>query len=268
MKFNALSLFVLCGFCLGLLGQAQGLFAEADSTAADLTLLNRQYAEALSLPETEQSTALHTIAQQYQKILDRQSSPSAFLYYNCGTLYLKIQNYGQAIYCLKKAYKLNPNDQRIVDHLHRALMQAKVQMPPQDDMSLALWGQRFWSALTVMQWQVMLFAFSLGCAVFFVFRGKSKPRAFIFLTSIGLVLMGVALARDQNIGIQKEVILFSAQNPRSGLGPQYPGILSDSTNLPAGSSGKLLREESGWYEVNWNGHSRGWIPKNTAGLVF
>jgi hypothetical protein len=57
-------------------------------------------------------------------------------------------------------------------------------------------------------------------------------------------------------------------NPHSGLGPQYPGILKKGHVLPAGSSGTILREQSGWKEIAFSQDQRGWIPKASAQEIY
>ena len=244
---------------------------DAQSPSQDKALLesiNQQYASVLALPESQQKEKLQGLIAQLVQVIERQEAPSSHLYYNLGTLYLKTENYGQAIFQLKKAYRLNPNDQRIVDHLNRALLQAKIDTNSKAELSLALWLQRFWGGLTVLQLQSLLLLLCFGSVLIFLIKGKRKPKWGVLLSFFILLMLILAWLRSENLGIQKEVILLAEQNPRAGLGLQYPGILADRAVLPSGSMGQLLREDSGWYEVLWGDKGRGWVPKSDAGLVY
>ena len=266
IPLNLRSAFLSVGFILLTLP-----WLEAQSPSQDkalLEMINQQYASVLALPEAQQKEKLQGLIAQLLQLIERQEAPSSQLYYNLGTLYLKIENYGQAIFQLKKAYRLNPNDQRIVDHLNRALLQAKVDSNSKVELSLALWLQRFWGALTVQQLQSLLLLLCFVALLIFIFKGKRKPKWCVLLSFLMLLMLVLAWLRAENLGIQKEVILLVEQNPRTGLGLQYPGILADRAVLPSGSMGQLLREDSGWYEVLWGDKGRGWVPKSDAGLVY
>ena len=257
-----LSIFVFCGL------PAQ---AKAQSNAESkifLENIHQQYANILALSDLQQKEKIKVLEAQLTQYMEHEAAPSAYLFYNLGTMYLKTEDYGHAIYNFKKAYLLNPNDQRIVDHLHRALLQAKVSAESKDDLSLMLWAQKFWSSISVLDLQVALMSLSVFFGVYFMVRGQRSPRSFWVMVLAMALLSSLCIMRSENVGIAKEVVLLKEQNPRTGLGLQYPGLLADNAELPSGSSGKLIREDSGWYEVLWGDKGRGWVPKSVAGVVY
>lgn len=237
---------------------------KADFPSLSLEELHRKYASILKVedPETQQAQ-LKDCFQQYRQLCRQLPDLSAHLHYNLGTMALKCQEYGYAIFHLKSAYALNRSDSRILEHLERAKRQAKVAITNPQPQNLSTWLSQLWNQIPSLFWQVLTLAFSILGLAAAIFK-KNSYAVFAF------VLFGLSVAagyaRSQDIGVTKEAVLMSTYNPRSGLGPQYPGVLNGD-GLKAGNLGRVLRQDAGWVEVLWYDAKRAWVPANVVNII-
>jgi tetratricopeptide (TPR) repeat protein len=249
----------MCLCLFSILGQA--LHANT-SPKEQVQVLNKEYADILANKDVdEQRSRLVTLITKYES-LAKQVSASAHLHYNLGTLHLKLENYGPAIFHLKSAYRMNSDDTRIANHLQRASRQAKVALEPQGEKSFDAWTHGLWQAIPASVWGFLAMALALVTTALSFLQKRIKP---IIVTCLCLSLSAFVLAelRDDQMGISKEAVLQSNYNPHSGMGPSYPGIMSGE-GLKAGNMGKVIRQESGWLEVQWYDAKRGWVPREVV----
>ena len=228
--------------------------------------LHEAYAQILSKEDSEDTQpSLEQLATRYETMV-QSVPPSAHLYYNLGTLYLKLESYGKAIYYLKSAYQLDSSDVRITEHLQRASRQASVALSPPQQGNFQGWVNGFWESVPSKFWLIHFFIFSILATIWGVLKRRINGVAVILLV-LSFGALGLGVARQQHMGILQEVVLLNSYNPHTGMGPQYPGIMAGH-GLKAGNVGSVLRQDSGWYEVRWYDAQRGWVPAEEIKVVL
>lgn len=238
------------------------------SSSLELLQLHRDYTEALSLKdEKEQTQAITKVRQAYQRHVMATDRPSSSLHYNLGTLHLKLEEYGPAIYHLKLAHQKDPNDTRVVDHLQRAASQASVPIVEKDQTLVGGWAQDTWEAVPVLGLQIFLIAISFIGLVFVIIGPSPRKLSRWFAFTFGVLLVStITMIRQSEWGISEEVVLMENFNPRSGVGLSYPGILEEG-ELKSGHSGTLLRRQGDWIEVSWYESGKGWAPASRVSEI-
>jgi tetratricopeptide (TPR) repeat protein len=238
----------------------------ADPSGMDLKQAQLSYEKALTLEGESQSHELQRAKQLYKKAL-LGSENHAYLHYNLGTVYLKLKEYGWSIYHLEQAYALNNDDERIVGNLERARLLAGVQGQNQEEQNVSQIFSATWSELSPKVLQIFAIILSLTLSLFTMTKGTCKRAAILW---IGLIicssLLYLAQVRSQGQWMDKKAVLLKADNPRSGIGLSYPGLLKNG-QLKEGSTGKLIRSEQGWVQVQWSQNIRGWVEANKVGLI-
>ncbi len=197
-----------------------------------------------------------------------QSSPDhAYLHYNLGTILLKLKDFGPSIYHLQQAYNLNGDDQRIVGNLQRARLLAGIKGQKEEEAQLSQVFTSTWSELSPKLLQSIAILFGLLCTFGLLKKGLG-PFAVNLIASLLIcsVFIFLANARANSQWTPKMAVLLEKENPRSGLGLSYPGLLKDDFLKP-GSSGKIIREEQGWIQVLWEQGPRGWVESHKIGIV-
>ena len=240
--------------------------SHADFSSLELKDAQRTYEQALTLEGDAASTEFNKAKSIYLKAL--QSSPNnAYLHYNLGTILLQLKDYGPSIFHLQQAYALHNDDPRIVGNLQRARLLAGLQGKQTQDLQLSQIFSTTWSELSPKVLQSMAIALSLLLTIWLSFRGIGKAGVKLWLSlALISVMLFLANAHTQSLWMPKTAILLTAENPRSGLGTSYPGLLKEGT-LKAGSYGLLIREVQGWAEVEWEQGPRGWVKADKIGVV-
>ena len=243
-----------------------GLWASAAST--ELSELQQRYLGRLG-DSSAASSDFAAIAKDYATVMKREKRDTPLHHYNAGTMFLKGEDYGHAIAHLSQAFAMEPNDQRIVDHLRRAHLQGGIEMESSQQLGLLNWIKSFWKRTLPLHWQVLACLCSIAALVLGFVPSLGGSKLTVGALCFGTVFfLGTALLHQSGIGIERKGILTHAYNPRSGLGPQYPGILRQEDTMAAGSAATILREQSGWKEVLFSGGQRGWLPKEKLREIF
>jgi len=224
------------------------------------------YEQALTLEGDAATAEFNKAKSIYLKAL--QGSPdNAYLHYNLGTILLQLKDYGPSIFHLQQAYALHNDDQRIAGNLQRARLLAGLQGKQVEDQQLSQIFSTTWSELNPKALQSMAIVLSLLLTIWIGFKGIGKAGIKLRLSlSLVSLLIYLANAQTQGLWMPKTAILLSAENPRSGLGTNYPGLLKEGT-LKAGSYGLFIREVQGWAEVEWEQGPRGWVKADKIGVV-
>lgn len=247
------------------LSQANAATDLSASTTAQATALHEAYAQVLIKEDSEEThVQLEQLATRYEN-LSKSVTPSAHIYYNLGTLYLKLEAYGKAIYYLKSAYQMNSSDVRIADHLQRASRQASVALSPPQQGSFQSWLNGFWENVPSAVWMGGFLLFSLLVTLSSIAKQRLNGVS-VILGLISFSILALGLAREQQMGVRQEVVLLNEYNPHAGMGPQYPGIMAGQ-GLKAGNVGRILRKNSGWFEVLWYDAERGWVPRKEIEVI-
>lgn len=177
--------------------------------------------------------------------------------FNLGTIHLYLENHGKAIFHLKQAHYMDANNQKIVTNLMKAvkLSGATVFTPSPSSFGETLLS--YWKNSSTLFWQLSCLLLSILFLLRNIVLKKKFPAYIIGLIVISLFSI-VAIARQQGAFIKPETVLMQAYNPKSGLSDRYPGVFEE--NLNSGSCGVIIREQSGWAEVQWHQGNRGWVP--------
>ena len=238
----------------------------SDTSPLELKEAQLLYEKALELQNDEAEQKLMRAKNIYKKALNTDSN-KAYLHYNLGTVYLKLKDYGPSIFHLQQAYALNNNDKKIVGNLQRAKLLAGLQGVEDESKELNDFLTTIWTEINpkLLQSLAILTAVLFSAWMFLKGLGPAASHLWISIVLCS-VLLYLAYAHSNGLWIDQTTILLTSENPRSGLGSSYPGLLKDDTLKP-GSSGKLVREEQGWVEVHWRQGIRGWVKKEKVGIL-
>lgn len=240
--------------------------SHSEPSGMDLKQAQLSYEEALTLEGEAQTQKLHRAKQLYKKAL-LGAEDHAYLHYNLGTVYLKLRDYGWSIYHLEQAYALNNDDERIVGNLERARLLSGVQGQNESEQNVSQIFSATWKELSPKALQCFAIVLSFTLCLFMILKGLGKGGIYLWITILSSsLLLYLASARTQGLWMDKKAVLLEADNPRSGIGLSYPGLLKDDL-LKAGSTGTLIRREEGWVQVQWSPNLRGWVEADKVGLV-
>lgn len=240
------------------------LFSEP--SGMDLKEAQLSYEKALTLEGEPQTRELQRAKQLYKQAL-LGAEDHAYLHYNLGTVYLKLKEYGWSIYHLEQAYALNNDDERIVGNLERARLLAGVQGQNEEEQNVSQIFSATWKELSPKFLQGFAIILSLALSIFMMIKGLGRGAALLWVSLIVCsAILSLAQARSQGKWLDKKAVLLEEDNPRSGIGFSYPGLLKDE-QLKKGSTGTFIRSEQGWVQVQWSPNLRGWVEANKVGLI-
>ncbi len=188
-----------------------------------------------------------------------------YLEFNLGTIYLYLEDFGKAIYHLKKAHKLEPNDNRIVSNLMRAGRITNTPLFAKVDNGFSNVFTRYWSKTSIAFWQYGMMLVSVLILIKVIFSKKNHLSSKCIYTIIILSFGLCVFLKSSGLGDVQEVVLLQQYNPKSGFGERYPDILSE--DLVPGACGTINRSESDWVEIKWHGGFSGWVPLSKIALI-
>jgi len=209
-----------------------------------------------------------TAVDQYQTLLEK-GTLSAAVYYNLGNAYFRLGNLGEAIWCYRKALKLNPTDKETEENLEFARLYQVDKIGEQKSFFLLLLftslprvlGLGLLSWLVTLVWWLALASLLL----FFVYRKRSKIiKTLMLATLLLLVWFGSSLwsgakAEEKKVG----VVLAGQAEAKSGPGEDYISLFTVHQGLEC----EVEEERADWYLIYLSNGSRGWVPAKALGLV-
>lgn len=209
-----------------------------------------------------------TAVDQYRTLLEKENV-SAAIYYNLGNAYFRLGNLGEAIWCYRKALKLNPTDPETKENLEFARLYQVDKIGEQKSFFLLslLTSLPKVLGLGLLSWSVTL-VWWLALAsllLFFVYRKRSKIiKALMLATLLLLVWFGLSLWSGAKAEQKKvAVVLASQTEAKSGPGEDYISLFTVHSGLEC----QIEEERGGWYLIYLSNGSRGWVLAKALGLI-
>lgn len=205
----------------------------------------------------------------YESLLDK-DKVSAEVFYNLGNSYFKLKNIGRAILNYERALRLIPRDRdiRLNLGLARSMAVDKIDVSEKGfilNVILFLYRRMNIDELTMLVLTMYLVVILvLIFSIFFVAKRK------IIFYNIGILIAPLILfsifliskIHSENF-VEKAVILAEKINVRSG--PKEDYLLQFS--LHEGTIVRVVKERQSWYEIDLSRDLRGWLPKDSVGII-
>lgn len=233
--------------------------------ADEISELMNRYRSIVSseMNAEEKQKAFTRLAEQLEAAYPKTDELYPVLDYNIGTLYLKADRPGPAIYWLKRAM-LHSDDPRISANLLRAGHIGGVDVKPPEAQSASDYLSRIWAGIPARFFQVFLVFFSVLTVVLLRLT-KSRSKALHAVALLFCLCLGtLTTLRSLNYGIRQTAVLLENTLPRKGYLPGDPPAFN--AEMPAGSSGTLLRKTPGFVEISFPG-GRGWVREDKVGAI-
>jgi tetratricopeptide (TPR) repeat protein len=209
--------------------------------------------------------------QLYQKIVDS-GLESCDLYYNLGNAYFKQDSLANAIFYYEKALLISPNDKDIQNNLAFAkskTIDAIEELPKVGFNKLMheftgsfhynTWGKFaiIWSLIMVLLFAGYYFSEkSLQKRIFFIAMFIAP---FMMLTTLFAAWFEKYLYESENPAIIFESILSVKNEPRSKA--------IEAFQLHEGTKVYIVEELDGWYRIQLQDETEGWIPEESVRMI-
>lgn len=209
--------------------------------------------------------------QGYQKIV-KSGLESCDLYYNLGNAYFKKDSLAHAIYFYEKALLISPNDKDIQNNLAFAkskTIDAIVELPKVGFNKLmheftGSFHYNTWGKFAI----VWCFVFVLLFAGYYFSERSFQKRIFfigmfvvpfMILTTLFAAWFEKYLYESENPAIIFESILSVKNEPRSKA--------IEAFQLHEGTKVYIVEELDGWYRIQLQDESEGWIPEESVRMI-
>ena len=232
----------------------------------------------------------HKAIAAYEKIEEEQGT-SPELLYNLGNAYYELSDYGKAMLCYERAFKLNPSSDKIRENLiflknkvedaNRAEQKGKKVSVSPDEMTFF---QSMHNAIAVeihsdrwAVWGVVAFFLFLVCVALYIFTSRVLFRkigffgGFICLgMTIICIIFGYIGASEFNKREDGVIVSF-----KTALQTE-PGDEKDNKEgkvLTKGTKVRIIAEETDasgkamWYKVRLNSNYIGWVTSNYIEII-
>lgn len=216
---------------------------------------------------------------------------SAPLLFNLGNAYYETGDYGNAMLCYQRAYRLDPSEKRIKDNM--VYLKGKI-----EDINK---GEQKGKRLSVVEdeptffqmihqniardvasnawavWAAIFFGLFLVCVCFYVFTGIVVLRkigffgGFTFLSLCFLCLICSYLSLQATQSMEEGVLTAYKTplltQPASGTDENNIGTLTQGTTVRIVSEEKDASGKVTWYKVRLNSDYIGWIPAEDVEII-
>lgn len=209
--------------------------------------------------------------QLYQKIVDS-GLESCDLYYNLGNAYFKQDSLANAIFYYEKALLISPNDKDIQNNLAFAkskTIDAIEELPKVGFNKLmheftGLFHYNTWGKFAIIWSFIMVLLFagyyfsekSLQKRIFFIAMFIAP---FMMLTTLFAAWFEKYLYESENPAIIFESILSVKNEPRSKA--------IEAFQLHEGTKVYIVEELDGWYRIQLQDETEGWIPEGSVRMI-
>ncbi len=252
MKFR-FQLFSVCSLILLMSGLC---FSDA-TVDEQCTRAVSSYEKALALSGQERMNLLAESRRLWQNLADSLPDELPNLHYNLGTVCLMQEDLGPAIYHLKRALQLNPSDPKIRRNLARAGVIGALETSPPEAKDWLTQLRILWAESSPWIWRLMFLFAALSGGVWLNLQARDWYRVSGKLCFSGVLLLATLLIlHELGVGFMRQGVLLLATPAHRGPAESYPPAFVK--DLPAGSVGWILKEDSGWTEVSFHA-GRAWV---------
>ncbi|MDE6297774.1 MAG: tetratricopeptide repeat protein [Muribaculaceae bacterium] len=234
--------------------------------------------------------------------LIKEKGVSANLLYNLGNAYVKEGDYGQAMLCYLRSYRLNPSDKEIknnisylnskVEDYNKAEAKGKkISVSPEDkpffsdlkDYIVYSHGANTWAL-----WSGIMFVITVGCAALYIFTSNVLLRKIGFFggfitLGISVITLVFALVSASERGKESQGVIIAykvnlLQAPSSGAKTVNNALTRgtvmdviemapDSEGEESETNGDKKEDKTVWYKVRLNSDYTGWIQSSDFEII-
>ena len=258
--------------CLVLLGAcfAYGEVGEQDMYH-QLELANAAFDKAGSAPAEEAEKYYGEAILHFERIINEGGIKNARLYYNVGNSYLLKGDVGRAIVNYRRSERLDGSDREVKKNLAFARSRRL------DEVELA---ERKRVLKTLFFWHYdfsMRGRFSVACLSFGVlmvvftlmlwFGRKTLFNVFAVIFAVCFLCFGLSVGVENYVDSRQVcgVVVASEVVARQGDGMNYPASFKDP--LHSGTEFEVIRQQSGWLNIELSDGSKGWVPETSSELI-
>lgn len=196
-------------------------------------------------------------------------------YYNLGTLYLRLQNFGKAVAYLEKAQSLSPHDTDIQFNLKAAQVALGHRIGP-DHLDLSSnWSETVADRVSLDEVRGAIGVFGLILVAFWtrsyrrnrrILRTLLAPSGIVGLIGFGLIVglyFTERMALPSAVALEKATIRSGPGEKFTELGQLQPGVKIRLTGVEApasAESGASGNSAAIWKQVRYSADGIGWTP--------
>jgi tetratricopeptide (TPR) repeat protein len=255
------------------------LLAESAPLRADSAVTNRAAALDAGVAAFEEAVALQRSSPedaraQYQRAADEfesaaRAGTNAWLEYNLGNTYFRLDDLGRAVLHLKRAERLAPGDGRIRSNLQYVRERVTpLFTPPQKNRLLeSILFLHYQTGLsTRLAWSALAGVIGWGC----LFAALWTRRSGLYtLAGIG-IFVGATLGASTIWQLHDEsarphAVVTRTQPLKMGRGEGHDAVISQP--LGPGVEVRILESRGGWVRLELPDGKTGWLPEDAVARV-
>lgn len=204
----------------------------------------------------------------YKKIINNGIN-NGYIYYNLGNAYLKNDQIGNAILNYKKALIYQPRNVDIKTNLQFALDETKDQFSTEETIEPILQILIFWYySLNMTELIIItLLANLIMCTGFiylsFYSNNIIKVSSYVVLALSIILFTSTIIKIYNNYNVSEGVVVVKETDIKSGYDNSYATVFK----LHEGTVFKINEIKGNWYKIILSNGQKGWINKNSIGLV-
>lgn len=204
----------------------------------------------------------------YKKIINNGLN-NGYLYYNLGNAYLKNDQVGKAILNYQNALIYQPRNVDIKTNLQYALDETKDQFSTEETIEPILQILIFWYynlniteliIITILSNLIMCTGF-----IYQIFNSNNilKISNYVVLTIFIVLFTSTMIKIYNNYNVSEGVVVVKETDIKSGYDDSYATVFK----LHEGTIFKISETKGNWYKILLSNGQKGWINKNSIGLV-
>jgi len=256
---------VLLGACF-----AYGAAGEADMYH-QLDLANEAFDKAGGASAEDAEKYYGEAILHFERIINEGGIKNAKLYYNVGNAYLLKGDVGRAIVNYRRSERLDGSNQEVKKNLAfaRSRRVDEVELAEKRRVLKTLF---FWHYDFSMRGRFAVACLSFGglMSVFTLmlwFGRKTWYNVFAVVFAAVFLCFGLSVGVENYVSSRQVcgVIVASEVVARQGDGMNYPASFKDP--LHSGTEFEVIRQQSGWLNIELSDGSKGWVPGSSSELI-
>ncbi|MHC4873142.1 MAG: tetratricopeptide repeat protein [Planctomycetota bacterium] len=192
------------------------------------------------------------------------------LYYNLGNSYLSVGNVGKAILNYRRSYRINPNDENLMQNLQyaRTLCKDRIEIKTEKKIMkiFLFWYYDFSTYLRTILFAVFFLLFWCSLVVR-RFNKKYLPGAVLLITAVfwASLLSSLLVEEYGRENTQYGVIVAEEIIARKGDGENYEPSFKEPVH--AGTEFKVIEERAGWILIQLSDNRECWVPVMAVEII-
>lgn len=260
-----LVIFSVC-FC----GRARGGLSE-EEMAKELGLANAAFDKCEGATAEDAQKYYGEAILHFERIIKEGGIRNAKLYYNVGNAYLLKGDVGRAIVNYRRSERLDGSNSDVKKNLAFARSR-RVDAVEVKSSRLVLKTLFFWHYDFSIRTRFLISCVSFGGLMLILTSILWFGRKGFFSAS-GVILTGIVLCFGLSVGVEhyldlrqvSGVIVSDEVVARQGDGMNYPASFKDP--LHSGTEFEVIRQQSGWLNIELSDGSKGWVPETSCELI-